>query len=423
MSGGGGIENEGTMSISDSTIADNDNTSASGGGILQDGALTLANTIVADNEAAAGPDIYSEDGSLTSEGNNLIGQTNGSTGWITSDLTGTTANPLNPLLGPLANNGGPTETMALLPGSPAIDAGNNALIPAGITTDQRGPGYARVVNGNVDIGAYEVQTPVQPVASNTALRSSNPSSPYGQAVTFTATVTANGSPVTAGTVTFLDGSTILASGVPLNSNGQATYTTSTLSVPASPYVITADYSGATAFLASSNTTNQTITPVNLKFTVTDNSDSATDPNSLRYALTQIDAGGGANNTITIDPTLIGGQTITLTSPLPQITANVAINGPGASLVSVSGNNLHQVLNIAQGTTVSLTGLTATAGQSDNGGGIFSDGTTTISDCIISNNSAPENNAGGIDNSGTMTLINCTITGNSTDFGGGIFNGG
>ncbi len=67
----------------------------------------------------------------------------------------------------------------------------------------------------------------------------------------------------------------------------------------------------------------------LNFTVTDNSDGATDPNSLRYALTQIDANGkGANNTITIDSTLIGGQTITLTSPLPQITANVAINGPG-----------------------------------------------------------------------------------------------
>ncbi len=48
--------------------------------------------------------------------------------------------------------------MALLPGSPAIDAGNNALIPAGITTDQRGPGYARVVNGTVDIGAYGPDT-------------------------------------------------------------------------------------------------------------------------------------------------------------------------------------------------------------------------------------------------------------------------
>ncbi len=60
---------------------------------------------------------------------------------------------VNPLLGPLQNNGGPTETMAPLPGSPAIAAGSVALIPAGITTDQRG--FAHIVNGAVDIGAFE----------------------------------------------------------------------------------------------------------------------------------------------------------------------------------------------------------------------------------------------------------------------------
>ncbi len=152
---GAGFSNFGTATILDSTITDNKVTQSNpnyvGGGIwAYRGELTIGNTIVAGNSAAIGPDV---DGAVVSQGNNLIGQTNGSTGWITSDLTGTTASPLNPLLGPLANNGGPTETMALLPGSPAIAAGNVALIPAGITTDQRGPGYARVVNGNVDIGA------------------------------------------------------------------------------------------------------------------------------------------------------------------------------------------------------------------------------------------------------------------------------
>ena len=57
------------------------------------------------------------------------------------------------MLAPLGNYGGPTQTMALLPGSPAIDAGNNALIPAGVTTDQRG--LPRIVDGTVDIGAFE----------------------------------------------------------------------------------------------------------------------------------------------------------------------------------------------------------------------------------------------------------------------------
>ena len=76
-----------------------------------------------------------------------------------SNLIGTTADPLNPMLGALANNGGPTQTMALLPGSPAIDAGSNALaVDANgnpLTTDQRGAGFPRIVGGTVDIGAYE----------------------------------------------------------------------------------------------------------------------------------------------------------------------------------------------------------------------------------------------------------------------------
>ena len=75
---------------------------------------------------------------FVSQGNNLIGETDGSSGWVGSDLTGTVATPLNPLLAPLGKFGGPTQTMALLPGSPAIGAGNNALIPPGVTTDQRG---------------------------------------------------------------------------------------------------------------------------------------------------------------------------------------------------------------------------------------------------------------------------------------------
>src|SRR5271166_6347501 len=62
---------------------------------------------------------------------------------------------VNPLLDPLQNNGGPTQTMALLPGSPAIRDGDTANAPA---YDQRGPGFPRIVNGFIDIGAFEVQS-------------------------------------------------------------------------------------------------------------------------------------------------------------------------------------------------------------------------------------------------------------------------
>ncbi|MEZ4519618.1 MAG: choice-of-anchor Q domain-containing protein [Chloroflexota bacterium] len=66
----------------------------------------------------------------------------------------------DPLLGVLTDNGGPTPTQALLslssgPTNPAIDAGSNALA-TGLTYDQRGAGYPRIVNGTVDMGAYEV---------------------------------------------------------------------------------------------------------------------------------------------------------------------------------------------------------------------------------------------------------------------------
>ena len=134
----------------------------------------LVNTLVALNyagaagnggSAGAGPDLA---GSFTSLGYNLIGQTNGSTGFtngVNADLAGTTANPLAPLLGPLAGNGGRTPTMALLHGSPALEAGDAALFspPYNLTTDQRG--FPRQAGGHVDIGAFEFQ----PVATPPAL--------------------------------------------------------------------------------------------------------------------------------------------------------------------------------------------------------------------------------------------------------------
>src|SRR6201999_3463939 len=62
----------------------------------------------------------------------------------------------DPKLGPLANNGGPTRTRALLPGSPAINAGDNDAASS-FTTDQRGPGFPRVIGPAVDIGSFEGQ--------------------------------------------------------------------------------------------------------------------------------------------------------------------------------------------------------------------------------------------------------------------------
>ena len=97
--------------------------------------------------AANGPDAS---GDFVDDGNNLIGISDGSTGFTTSTLVGTSGHSIDPKLGPLASNGGPTKTMALKSGSPAIRAG---IFVSDVTTDQRG--VARHTNHNPSIGAYE----------------------------------------------------------------------------------------------------------------------------------------------------------------------------------------------------------------------------------------------------------------------------
>ncbi len=195
---------------------------------------TVGNSILALNTATTDPDVF---GTFTSAGHNLISNVGSATGYTAAgDLTAVTAAQLN--LGPAQNNGGPTSTVALLPGSIAIDAGDDALLGT-LTTDQRGTGFARVVNAASDIGAFEVQNTV---ATTTGLTTSGSPSNVGVAVTLTATVTPAGvgtSPLQ-GTVTFFNGATQLGSPVAL-ANGVATLVTTTL--PPGPNSITATYNG------------------------------------------------------------------------------------------------------------------------------------------------------------------------------------
>ena len=103
------------------------------------------------------PDLQ---GSFRSLGHNLIGQTDvgsGFTNGVNGDLVGSGNAPIVPLLGPLTDNGGPTLTMALLHGSPALDAGDDSVRhqPYSLKDDQRG--FPRKSGSHVDIGEFEFQ--------------------------------------------------------------------------------------------------------------------------------------------------------------------------------------------------------------------------------------------------------------------------
>lgn len=207
---GGGIVNGGDLSVEASTISGNRATGFAGGGIMDFSGITLVNSTVSGNSASAfggglwldsqavlthvtitgneafqGGGLYSESagvmltgtmiaansaahagpdcsGAPASAGHNLLGTDDGCT--LTpidpTDVIGTPGTPIDPRLGPLAHNGGPTATHAVLPGSPAVDAIPSVV--CAVTEDQRGT--SRPQNTHCDIGAFEAEPNLAPVA-------------------------------------------------------------------------------------------------------------------------------------------------------------------------------------------------------------------------------------------------------------------
>ncbi len=176
---GGGICNKGIASLTNTTVSGNTTPSGAGGILnLFPGDLTLTHatltansgsvggisapsdingnptnnmrsTIIAGNTGSVPDCAFTTD--FVSQGHNLLGNNAGCAFTsATGDLVGTSASPIDPLLGPLQDNGGPTKTHALLPGSPAIDAADNASCPS---LDQRG--YLRPGGPGCDIGVFE----------------------------------------------------------------------------------------------------------------------------------------------------------------------------------------------------------------------------------------------------------------------------
>jgi hypothetical protein len=168
LAGGVSLENS-SAGIYNSTVTGNTTTGSnvSAGGILvgayASASLNIFNSILTNNTGTqANMGVFNS---------NVVAQSN-LMGTTLSGLFAGNGNVFSdaPGLGALANNGGPTLTMLPQPGSPALGAGNAALIPAGVTTDQRGAGFPRVTNGVLDIGAVQATAaPIVPPTPTPAL--------------------------------------------------------------------------------------------------------------------------------------------------------------------------------------------------------------------------------------------------------------
>ena len=245
---GGGISNSATMTVIASTISGNP-----GGGIYSTGIATLGATIVADNTGYNCYAYYAD--SLDSAGYNL---TNDTTGTDCSFDAATDLVNKNPLLGSLANNGGPTQTM--LPGakSPAADVIPETTTLRGVTvcpsTDQRGvtrPGHGET---RCTIGAAEVAFNKPTTTSVTV----NPTAvTAGTRVAYQVVVTPkSGTGTPTGTISFTTGSTSLCTAV-LSGGVAACGATN---APAGTDTVTGTYSGGDGYASSSGTATLTVTP-------------------------------------------------------------------------------------------------------------------------------------------------------------------
>jgi hypothetical protein len=237
---GGAIYNSGTLTVSNSTFSGNSATF--GGGIFNANALalTLTNTIV-DNTLDGGDLAGSFSGN-----NNLIDDAS------ISQLTGSDNLNLPALLGPLGDYGGPTQTFPLLPGSPAIDAGDDDTCAT--TTgdapvnnlDQRGA--SRLTAGHCDIGAFESQGFTLTPATGSTPQSANVNTAFANPLAVTVTAINPDEPVDGGMVSYTTdpalvvGATLSAATATIAS-GQASVTATANDTPGS-YSVTVRASSA-----------------------------------------------------------------------------------------------------------------------------------------------------------------------------------
>ena len=443
-----------SATIASSTIAANAGQDASLGGtggilIEANAALSISNTIVAGNSNA---DIVvlsgsgSNGGVLTSGGYNLIGNAGASFNGP-GDKTGVADAGLNAL----ADNGGPTQTVSLRSSSPALNAGNPNESGA---FDQRGAGFARVVSGRRDIGAFEASFAGNAAPTNLTLSNQNlaENQPAGTPVgTFGTT-----DPNAGDTFTY---SLVAGAGDGGNAafaiNGQTLVTTASFDFETrNSYSIRVQTDDGRGGALQKNfvigvTDVYEETPSLVVTTLDDVADYADNKTSLREAINFANSNPDTS-AITFAPNVRG--LLIVHGNLPLFSTNVTVQGPGAGALTVTSdapnNNqagsiffvLPQAIASFSGLTIggptrtnAITGILNSGAALVNdcafvadGDGIVNGGNITLNNCTVSgcltgvdnqmqatlNNCTLSNNANGIDSRGSATLNNCTVSGNS-----------
>lgn len=413
---GGGFTHHGPSSLVLQNCTVTGNTALFGSGLWLDffygGApnVKLFNTILAAN--TSGVDVAGGAAIDSASAYNVIGTgsnlTNGN-----GNVVGVTPQQL--ALGSLSDNGGPTRTIALLPESIGINRGDpNFTAPPAF--DQRGAPHARKIGPRVDVGAFEsdvlnarpsagaiglVAVPLGTAGSTLNLRDAFDDAEDGPAA-LVYTVVGNTNPALISTASIDDPTDVLTLGYAPGVEGAAAIT-----------IRATDPGGR---FVEQTVDVAVLTP---RFVVTAAGDELLPGDgltTLREAVIAANFDGDAD-TITFDlgP---GFQVIGLSRPLPELSTNISIQGPGAGLLNVRRIGPDEFRIFTTSGDVSLSDMTITDGVADTGGGIYArGGTLSIRRCTITGNSARDT-GGGIRNHGILVMSDSTISGNYAPGGGG-----
>ncbi len=366
---GGAIGNSGTLTVINSTLAGNhanwyangimtgvrDGIYLAGGG-----ATTIKNSILANGPPRSGLDPYNfggncvTNGTLTNGGGNLDDDgTCGVTQVSSSDLK----------LGSLANNGGPTQTIALGTGSVAINAGTDATCAAAPVSNRDQRGYTRPAESHCDIGAFEFGA-VNPIQT-TALGAVSGSGPFAGTASLTATLTVNGTGVPGKSISFTHNGSAVGSAT-TNSSGVATLTNVSLSgINAGSYsgAIGASFAGDSGYTSSSGTGTLSVSKANQTITFNLSSLPQKTWGDAPFSITSY-ASASSGLTVSFSTatspicTVSGGTVTILTSGVCTINANQAGNSNYNSAPQVQ-----QSLTVTDTTPPTTTGSAAKADSS------------------------------------------------------------